>query len=194
MALEAVVFPQDLFGCYSSSKEFYTASGGGWSFYEFGGLLGVEEEKGLVFENAMNGEDGDCMNFNLSCSSSMLQTKNECNVNSSPSLKTGEVFGAREADAPVEIAPRRKRRRTKCCKNKEEVESQRMTHIAVERNRRKQMNEYLAVLRSLMPASYAQRVCHCFLFSYTISVLHHLYLFDRFRSCREIKHQLLGVP
>uniref|UniRef100_A0A0D3H1H4 BHLH domain-containing protein n=2 Tax=Oryza TaxID=4527 RepID=A0A0D3H1H4_9ORYZ len=32
-----------------------------------------------------------------------------------------------------------------------------MTHIAVERNRRKQMNEYLAVLRSLMPASYVQR-------------------------------------
>ncbi|VAI33279.1 unnamed protein product [Triticum turgidum subsp. durum] len=32
-----------------------------------------------------------------------------------------------------------------------------MTHIAVERNRRKQMNEYLAALRSLMPPSYAQR-------------------------------------
>ncbi|KAF0928420.1 hypothetical protein E2562_003238 [Oryza meyeriana var. granulata] len=32
-----------------------------------------------------------------------------------------------------------------------------MTHIAVERNRRRQMNEYLAVLRSLMPPSYAQR-------------------------------------
>ncbi|KAK9095501.1 hypothetical protein Scep_026970 [Stephania cephalantha] len=32
-----------------------------------------------------------------------------------------------------------------------------MTHIAIERNRRKQMNEYLAVLRSLMPDSYIQR-------------------------------------
>ncbi|KAI7752103.1 hypothetical protein M8C21_023114 [Ambrosia artemisiifolia] len=32
-----------------------------------------------------------------------------------------------------------------------------MTHIAVERNRRKQMNEHLAVLRSLMPESYVQR-------------------------------------
>ncbi|KAB8088998.1 hypothetical protein EE612_013801, partial [Oryza sativa] len=30
-------------------------------------------------------------------------------------------------------------------------ESQRRNHIAVERNRRRQMNEYLAVLRSLMP-------------------------------------------
>ncbi|KAI5079375.1 hypothetical protein GOP47_0004854 [Adiantum capillus-veneris] len=31
------------------------------------------------------------------------------------------------------------------------------THISVERNRRKQMNEHLAILRSLMPASYVQR-------------------------------------
>ncbi|XP_059317766.1 transcription factor FAMA-like [Lycium ferocissimum] len=42
-------------------------------------------------------------------------------------------------------------------KTNEEVESQRMTHIAVERNRRKQMNEHLRVLRSLMPGSYVQR-------------------------------------
>ncbi|KAL5229828.1 hypothetical protein ABZP36_028604 [Zizania latifolia] len=50
---------------------------------------------------------------------------------------------------------RRKRPRT--IKTTEEVESQRMTHIAVERNRRRQMNEYLRVLRSLMPGSYVQR-------------------------------------
>ncbi|KAE8687305.1 Transcription factor bHLH96 [Hibiscus syriacus] len=51
---------------------------------------------------------------------------------------------------------RRKRRRSKTRKNKEEIENQRMTHIAVERNRRKQMNQYLSVLRSLMPESYVQ--------------------------------------
>ncbi|PAN17871.1 hypothetical protein GQ55_3G152600 [Panicum hallii var. hallii] len=50
---------------------------------------------------------------------------------------------------------RRKRPRT--VKTSEEVESQRMTHIAVERNRRRQMNEYLRILRSLMPGSYVQR-------------------------------------
>ncbi|PAN51162.1 hypothetical protein PAHAL_9G575300 [Panicum hallii] len=62
-------------------------------------------------------------------------------------------------EAAPEPAPavRRKRRRTKVVKNKEEIETQRMTHIAVERNRRRQMNEYLAVLRSLMPPSYAHR-------------------------------------
>ncbi|XP_047328511.1 transcription factor SPEECHLESS-like [Impatiens glandulifera] len=34
---------------------------------------------------------------------------------------------------------------------------QRMAHITVERNRRKQMNEHLAVLRSLMPSFYVKR-------------------------------------
>ncbi|EYU31409.1 hypothetical protein MIMGU_mgv1a022101mg, partial [Erythranthe guttata] len=39
-----------------------------------------------------------------------------------------------------------KRKRPRSTKTSEEVESQRMTHIAVERNRRKQMNEHLRVL------------------------------------------------
>ena len=54
---------------------------------------------------------------------------------------------------------KKRKRKTKICKNKQESETQRMTHIAVERNRRRQMNEHLAVLRSLMPDSYVQRVC-----------------------------------
>ncbi|PUZ48669.1 hypothetical protein GQ55_7G264500 [Panicum hallii var. hallii] len=52
---------------------------------------------------------------------------------------------------------RKRRRRQRTVKNAEDAESQRMTHIAVERNRRRQMNEYLAVLRSLMPESYVHR-------------------------------------
>ncbi|KAJ0974461.1 hypothetical protein J5N97_016426 [Dioscorea zingiberensis] len=57
-------------------------------------------------------------------------------------------------------ASRKKRKRPRpatCCKSPEEVESQRMTHIAVERNRRRLMNHHLASLRSLMPPSYVQR-------------------------------------
>ncbi|CAI0386850.1 unnamed protein product [Linum tenue] len=83
---------------------------------------------------------------------------------SSPELCTTACGGAFFNPPPQEedvvatstfVAPaRRKRRRTKSTKNKEEVESQRITHIAVERNRRKQMNDYLALLRSLMPSSY----------------------------------------
>ncbi|GAU42971.1 hypothetical protein TSUD_188440 [Trifolium subterraneum] len=57
-----------------------------------------------------------------------------------------------------QVVQRKKRRRKpRVCKNKEEAETQRITHITVERNRRKQMNEHLAVLRSLMPESYVQR-------------------------------------
>ncbi|GMI98492.1 MYC-type transcription factor 67 [Hibiscus trionum] len=59
--------------------------------------------------------------------------------------------------SPPVTRERRKRKRTKATKNKEEVESQRMTHIAVERNRRRQMNDYLTSLRSLMPPYYIQR-------------------------------------
>ncbi|XP_023533679.1 transcription factor bHLH71-like [Cucurbita pepo subsp. pepo] len=52
---------------------------------------------------------------------------------------------------------KKRKRKPKACKNKEEAETQRMTHIAVERNRRKLMSEHLSVLRSLMPESYVQR-------------------------------------
>lgn len=66
-----------------------------------------------------------------------------------------------QLESPIEMSssttrPRRRRTRTK--KNDEEIENQRITHIAVERNRRKQMNDYLSVLRTLMPESYVQRV------------------------------------
>lgn len=64
---------------------------------------------------------------------------------------------------PAAKRGRRKRRRGKMVKNSEEIENQRMTHIAVERNRRKQMNEYLSMLRTMMPSSYTQRVRLCFL-------------------------------
>uniref|UniRef100_A0A7N1A2F4 BHLH domain-containing protein n=2 Tax=Kalanchoe fedtschenkoi TaxID=63787 RepID=A0A7N1A2F4_KALFE len=59
--------------------------------------------------------------------------------------------------AAAAVSGKNKRKRGRAVKTTEEVESQRMTHIAVERNRRKQMNEHLRVLRSLMPGSYVQR-------------------------------------
>ncbi|KAK1435462.1 hypothetical protein QVD17_01225 [Tagetes erecta] len=82
-----------------------------------------------------------------------------------PKSSPDDCSGGDNFDMNMEITPtaavmavgRRKRRRGKSGKNKEELENQRMTHITVERNRRKQMNEYLAVIRSLMPSSYVQR-------------------------------------
>ncbi|KAL1212130.1 Transcription factor bHLH67 [Cardamine amara subsp. amara] len=52
---------------------------------------------------------------------------------------------------------KRKRRKTKSSKNIEEIENQRINHIAVERNRRRQMNEHINSLRALLPPSYVQR-------------------------------------
>ncbi|KAH0858138.1 hypothetical protein HID58_086399 [Brassica napus] len=46
---------------------------------------------------------------------------------------------------------------SRVCKNEEESENQRITHIAVERNRRRQMNQHFSVLRSLMPQPFAQK-------------------------------------
>ncbi|XP_062224906.1 transcription factor bHLH96-like [Phragmites australis] len=79
----------------------------------------------------------------------MLYTPMEVPVAATPAQAEGENG--------VQQGRRKRRRRARSFKNREDAESQRMTHIAVERNRRRQMNEYLAVLRSLMPESYVHR-------------------------------------
>ncbi|WOL08740.1 hypothetical protein Cni_G17493 [Canna indica] len=134
MALEAAVFPQDLFG-YSMRELFNNGGGDVWG-YDF--VVGPEKD-------AKHGI------LDTSCSS-MAQPFDNGDVNSS-----SPETAATDEGCPGPAMGRRKRRRGKSMKNQEEVENQRMTHIAVERNRRKQMNEYLVVLRSLMPASYVQR-------------------------------------
>ncbi|KAG6512398.1 hypothetical protein ZIOFF_030509 [Zingiber officinale] len=114
MALEAMVFAEDVFGC--------GWGGGGGRRDELGELLEVEEP---AKECEVGGGGGDG-SWETSCCSS--------------------AGGGR-----------RKRRLMRSVKNREEAESQRMAHIAVELNRRRQMNEYLAVLRSLTPASDAHK-------------------------------------
>ncbi|KAK8716483.1 hypothetical protein V6N13_043790 [Hibiscus sabdariffa] len=70
---------------------------------------------------------------------------------------SGTLFSPTDSP-PVDARPRRRRRRrAKIVDNRQEKENQRMTHIAVERNRRRQMNDYLAEIRSMMPNSYVQR-------------------------------------
>ena len=64
-----------------------------------------------------------------------------------------------------------RRKKKKVCKsNKEEEERQRMNHIAVEKNRRKMVNQHLAVLHSLMPECYIQRVCSSFLNNFKVLI------------------------
>jgi uncharacterized protein YaiL (DUF2058 family) len=66
----------------------------------------------------------------------------------------GTSAGASQANS-VQQGQMKRRRRQRSTKN---ADSQQITHIAVERNRRRQVNEYLAALRSLMLDSYVHRV------------------------------------
>ncbi|PQQ14338.1 transcription factor bHLH94 [Prunus yedoensis var. nudiflora] len=162
MALEAVVYPKEYpfgFGC----KDLYSFNGGGASWgCDF---ISQEGQNNHIEQHFLNENWDYC-----SSSPSLLQNVKEWDPNSSPEACTADQsvppgqLSAMETPPPPPPPPptttttnRRKRRRTRSSKNKEEIENQRMTHIVVERNRRKQMNEYLAVLRSLMPQSYAQR-------------------------------------
>lgn len=70
-----------------------------------------------------------------------------------------------ETDQLTETLPKNKRQKTAATaavNSSDEANNtdgqQRMSHITVERNRRKQMNENLSVLRSLMPCFYVKRV------------------------------------
>ncbi|KAB2071478.1 hypothetical protein ES319_A08G224400v1 [Gossypium barbadense] len=155
MALEAVIFQQDLLG-YNSN----------WS-HDFG--LGKPESKDSFgcFPDTQTPEinhfvHGDYW-VSTTPTSSMAapvphhhQLQHHCPNSSSDAAN---VNGLSSSGDPFDASttPRPKRRRFKTRKNKQEIENQRMTHIAVERNRRKQMNDYLSVLRSLMPESYVQR-------------------------------------
>lgn len=66
----------------------------------------------------------------------------------------------KSAAAHSSPAKRQKLMNTSASATASQVEEgqQRVSHITVERNRRKQMNEHLSVLRSLMPCFYAKRV------------------------------------
>ncbi|KAK9284186.1 hypothetical protein L1049_023354 [Liquidambar formosana] len=154
MALEAVVFQEGLFsyGCKDLSNI------GGGEYWSYGGYA-FEEAKAYT-ETIDNYYVERGLNGNWESSPSSKYAKEWDTNSSSPEVCTGNGFfagGFLPAEPPAAMSGRRKRRRTKSFKNKEEVENQRMTHITVERNRRKQMNDHLSMLRSLMPASYVQR-------------------------------------
>ncbi|KAL3630504.1 hypothetical protein CASFOL_023488 [Castilleja foliolosa] len=152
--MESVIYQQDPFYGYKDYDYNYNMGING----------GYNNNNGFAHETLQ--EDNQNYNAdhqNLDFSGENWDSPPPHNTGSSSSEVTcggGDGFfaGGEVVYAPNQAAPgRRKRRRVKSMKNKEEMENQRMTHIAVERNRRRQMNDYLAVLRSLMPPSYAQR-------------------------------------
>ncbi|OMP11777.1 hypothetical protein CCACVL1_00274 [Corchorus capsularis] len=122
----------------------------------------------LDLHSPVKSETKDLNKTNPHSSSCFEVVSSESNQDHQPKSAKADNCSSRQANSgssppknltkSIPIArERRKRKRTRPAKNKEEVESQRMTHIAVERNRRRQMNDYLNSLRALMPPSYIQR-------------------------------------
>ncbi|KAG6671965.1 hypothetical protein I3842_16G031600 [Carya illinoinensis] len=165
MALEAVIFPQGPFNYGCKDFNYLGGGAGTWACIDDLAFQEDDDKTLLAFLDHNNIDQGFQSNWD-SESPPVMQNVKEWDPNSSPEACTDDQSltvvrspPPREVQAPAAgtTTSRRKRKRTKINKNMEDIENQRMTHIAVERNRRKQMNEYLAVLRSLMPPSYVQR-------------------------------------
>ncbi|OIT18811.1 PREDICTED: transcription factor bHLH94-like [Nicotiana attenuata] len=139
MALETVVYPQEQFG-YFYNKEFYASSTSSFPH-------SISNWESSSCNSMMQNQEKE---YYWGISNSSPEAAAACN-----NVEENQLF----LEAADTSGGRRKRRRTArgSNKNREELENQRMIHIAVERNRRKQMNEYLTLLRSLMPSSYVQR-------------------------------------
>lgn len=148
MALEAVVYPQTQDPFVYGVKELYhhnmLAGAANWGYEDFN----------LVKEQELQEPRGS-LSFVENQTTENYHSNELHHHSNEPSSEVTHFNNTQNLDSSTY---RPKRRRAKSRKNKEEIENQRMTHIAVERNRRKQMNEYLSVLKFLMPDSYVQRV------------------------------------
>ncbi|TVU28594.1 hypothetical protein EJB05_20116, partial [Eragrostis curvula] len=163
MALEAVVFPHEHLAC--TAKVTVAAHSASLScgidideFEDKGGVLLQEEADALALHGVGAAGAWDAAAL-CPCSVAPGAVEERWDIVENHSVSPPPVPPALapERGGKAASASRRRRRRPKAVKNKEELENQRRNHIAVERNRRRQMNEYLAVLRSVMPPSYAQR-------------------------------------
>ncbi|GAU32498.1 hypothetical protein TSUD_317050 [Trifolium subterraneum] len=181
MALETVVYPQDPFN-YSYKDNYFNSLSN--DYVSVTNLQDEEQENvllGIINNNVEQQEQEQEQSIHANWDSCSIKDQwPEYSHTSSPEICTVDqtitapslllphsASTTTMEDATATTATcRRKRRRIKSAKNKEEIENQRMTHITVERNRRKQMNEYLNVLRSLMPSSYVQRVSFKSQFNY----------------------------
>nr|GMD40447.1 transcription factor bHLH96-like [Ipomoea batatas]GMD40448.1 transcription factor bHLH96-like [Ipomoea batatas] len=145
MALEAMPLKQDLFCFNYWNYEFEHDENGS---FDFPGYPQIPEDYHYPdWDSPISHEFQQWVLPNSSPSSELLPS----NTEEPPPAAAAEDCGG------VTMPARQRKRRPRTKKNQEEIENQRMTHIAVERNRRKQMNDYLAVLRGLMPESYVQR-------------------------------------
>lgn len=154
MELEAIVF-QERLGYSCSNKDLYNLSGGDWSSHHDLDLKETQEKLGSL--DIVENQAENCL-YNSPFSHEELPHLEQwiCHSGIEPEMVNPQEF--QPSETSTVMTGKCKRRRSKSKKKMEDIENQRMLHIAVERNRRKLMNEYLSVLRSLMPDSYVQKV------------------------------------
>lgn len=166
MALDAVVFPQDPF-TYTTNRDFYSLLVGNWSYDDLDHHHHQQQQLQEASCDFLGHQTDHHFTSTYSSPPSILVSHFDDLQLSNPTPDNGSTDHFVQAQFQLPLVEdavttttktRPKRRRAKSKKNEEEIENQRMTHIAVERNRRKQMNEYLSALRSIMPDSYVQRV------------------------------------
>lgn len=156
MALEEAIALQDLYS-YRSSIDIYDIFGEGYNWGSECDLVQTEEKLGSL--NILENGAENFVNNGSDLSHLLESHVEQRGCQSSVEFETKAIVQEfPQSETSTTISCRPKRRRTRNKRNLEDIENQRMTHIAVERNRRKQMNEYLSLLRSLMPDSYVQRV------------------------------------
>ncbi|KAK8941858.1 Transcription factor bHLH94 [Platanthera guangdongensis] len=149
--------------------------------------------------SSYSGLEEDCWNLGLQFSQ---QEKNPIwnSYPPSPNLLAGTgALKEKKKTAPTEtegcgFSSKKRRRRLKRSKNKEAAENQRMSHIAVERNRRRQMKDYLSVLRSILPASYVQKNDQASIIGGAINYVKELeHLLHILEAGKQISHQNIDV-
>lgn len=158
MALEGVIFQHDRFYNYNG-KEAYSNMyiEDEPSFYDLQASLSLFDYQTENFDSNFLQEDY----YGNTTTTFLHQPPQEIVPNEENTTLNQNSSGSLNYDMSYDRAKGKNqatRRRSRAKKDEEEINNQRMTHIAVERNRRKLMNEHLSVLRSLMPESYVQRV------------------------------------
>ncbi|XP_010484378.1 PREDICTED: transcription factor bHLH99-like [Camelina sativa] len=101
----------------------------------------------VVSKSQQNSLSSSSYSATFSCSVTEQQSHSTQNL---PSLRPGGGSSDDYVQSP------KRSRRTRSDKKIEDIQNQRMNHIAVERNRRRQMNHFLSVLKSMMPLSHSQ--------------------------------------
>lgn len=119
---------------------------------------------------------------------SILETWEDCVNGASPTAGAGVRGGLLGGSAPGNKGSKRRaqqgecdgiaqtQKRQKCSPEEGGGAAPKTAHITVERNRRKQMNEHLTVLRSLMPCFYVKRVRPSYFLLLCACCVHHAQL------------------